>query len=838
MEKEFFFTWKDLKRLFLRKKKVYSSLFFVTFLCVFTVKIISPPLYTATAIFKQASQESSSADLVRSFFQHPSLGGKESGVQTVLESRTLLTKVIQDLGLAFEVKDSIAPIRWIQTAKDRIYAELGFSIPKREKFQCSHVFFDIERPVTMYLRFLERDSFEILNTSKQKIKEGVLGSPVGVLGGAFTLVKAENPVEGRLYKIRIHPMTELIKKTRANLEIKTSKKDKNILSLTYSSPNAKNAASFLNNLMASYQKYLKQENEELSSVQMGYLERRQKELMQKYEKSLEEHVAFLNKSLVDTGFVSFKQEIELLEKPNEEYLSKLYDIDLRLSRLHPKKESRGDEEGEPSYSFQKCSDEKKSTRENSSLDSLEKTLLQKEKQLRDVVLAAQKKTKGVISKDLEGISPETAEKLSLEYNEQLEALRITMEQLGHLQKKIFSPDFEITSLSGILTDSISQEMIQKAGRSILEMQDKINYSAKDLERIQEGIQGQKRFLFQHILQLIEMHKLKETLLEEKINSLQNASEHLLQVEKKLIQNQLDSLQQRMKSLPEKWKRENQLLMQRDLSMGVVEGLTQLSESKNINYQLFHVESKPVDQALIPYKAAKCFLFGQCFFIGFFVCSFAFAIHLVRWLSKGRAITEDSAKNFGVSFCGFLEENFHGKFEEVKSEDKETLRKVSSFISTNHKAKNHTSILLLSKSRAFFENTAALLSLKGLKVLLIECTPNSVNTKSSIGLYDYLLEKGPIAISKEKQFDRISSGNYEGAFVELLFRKSFEALLKERVSSYDVVLLALQAELSDAQISPIKDLADAFIIHTSDVFYEEVSFLLEDYSQKKLAVVLS
>lgn len=838
MEKEFFFTWKDVKRLFLRKKKVYSCLFCLAFLFVLIFRLTSPPLYTATAIFKQASQESSNADLIRSFFQSPGLGSKESGVQTVLESRTLLKKVIQDLGLALEVLDSSVPLRWIQAAKDRIYTELGFPISERSSLQFSHAFFEIESSLDFYLKFLEEGSFEILNKSKQKIKEGIVGASIEVLGGSFTLVEAKNSMKGRLYKVRIHPMSELIKKTRATLEIKSSKKDKNILSLTYSSPNAKKAALFLNTLMASYQKYLKKENEEISSVQMEYLERRQGELMQKYEKSLEEHVAFLDKSLADTGFVSFKQEIELLEKPNEEYLSRLYDIDLRLSRLHPKKVSRDDQDESRGPAFQNCVEEKSSPNKTIHPSGLEKVLLEKEQQLRDAELCAQRKTKGEVAKWLEGISPEAAEKLSLEYNEQLESLRTTIEQLRHLQKQILIPDFEITSLSGILTDAVSQEMIQKAGRSVLEMQDKTNYSAKDLERIQEGIYVQKRFLLQHMTQLIEMHKLRAHLFEEKITSLQNTSEHLLQIEKKLIQNQLDSLQQRMKSLPEKWKRESQLLMQRDLSMGVVEGLTQLAESKNINHQLFHVESKPIDQAFVPYKASKCFLFGQCFFAGLFISGFVFAINFVRWLSKGRAITETSAKEFGVTFCGFLDELFHGSLNDLRSEDRETLRKVSSFISDCQRGKRSICISVLSKSSSFSEGIAALLKLKGLKVLLVECTPSAVNTKDSIGLYDYLLDKGAVFIAKEKNFDRISSGGYEGAFIELLFRKSFEKLLKESLSSYDVVLLTLNSNLSNALVTPLKDVSDAFVVHLRDVFYEEAALVLEGSSQKDVAVVLS
>ncbi|MBS0627161.1 MAG: hypothetical protein JSS09_02995, partial [Verrucomicrobia bacterium] len=471
----------------------------------------------------------------------------------------------------------------------------------------------------------------------------------------------------------------------------------------------------------------------------------------------------------------------------EEYLTRLHEVDLKLSRLQRNTPVFG-----KGYTKQ-------------------------------VALISQK------DPDLQGVTPEVAEKLCVEYNQQWDLLRMNIEQLTRLQKQIFKSDFEITSLGGVLTDPVSQEMIQKAGRIALELQDVDNHSSKDQERMLNNLEGQKRFLSQHLMQLLETQKLKARLLKEKIFSLQETSARLLTVEKDLIVHQLTSLQHKMESLPEKWKRENRLVMQKDLSLGMLEGLTQLTESKNVQHQLFYVESKPIDLACVPMKPTREFIVLQGILVGILLCFFVGMKDCMRWLSQGLAITEDSASRLGVAFCGFLPLFFRSSLEESKGKDKEVLRKAAAFIVSLKKKDKGISVALLSQASSFASSIASLLYLQGLKVLLIECSPSLL--KKEKGLYDYLKGEASINILQEKGFDRISSGGYEGHFVELLFRGNFGKLVSDNVLTYDVVLLSVEANPSDSIMDPIKAQTDALVIHAEDVFYDKVG------KDKKIAVVL-
>ncbi len=828
MEKEFFFTLKDVKRLFIRRKKLYQRLFFIGFLSLFILNLCFPPIYKANAVFKYASQEGGESDLLRSFLQKSSFSFKESGVQSVLQSRTLLKKVLGELALNVEVQDPIF-VRWFQRAKDRIWAEIDSVLPDRDVLAFSHVFFEGVSPLKGFIRFLDDASFEVLNDKKEMVWSGSVGSTVILKNARFFVAPVASIKLDHLYSFRIIPWIDALRKVQANFQVKSSKKDKNVLNLFFSHEKKAVPASFLNAIMVCYQEYLKKENEEIATLQMEYLEKRQKELLQKYEKSLEEHVAFLSSSLRTSGFLSFKQEIDLLEKPNEECLSRLYDVDLALGRFPNKKQFEEEQQ------WKVCS---RQAIKESSVEGLENLLLKKEHKRRDVELAATKISEvsleeDFLSQEAEGLSLEIAQRLLEDYNKEQDALRLKIQQLKAVEKQIVEKDFQIASLSAVLEDPISQEMIQKASKSLFDIQDRINYSDKDIERFEKGMVTQKLFISKHVSQLLESYILKSSLVEKKIASLGNTTVHLLSLEKELIQKQLGSLQEKMESLPEKWKRENQLLMQRDLSLGVVEGLTQLTESKNIHHQLFQVESKPIDWAFISPKASKRLLFAQSLLAGVLLVFFFFGAHFLRWLFKGTAITADTAKALGVTFCGFLEKGFSSKIEDVLGDARETLRKVASFINLHRNQSKSICVSFLGKPvDSLVVNVGALLHLQGLKVLIVDCTPPKRYTQQGIGLYEYLLGEGSVTVTSKDEIDRIAPGAYHTCFVELLCRESFHELLAEKRKIYDVILLSMEANPLDMAASCLKSASDISIVYGEDVFYEE------SFVTSPLAVVLS
>lgn len=797
MEKEWLFTKKDMTRIFLRKKKLYVSFFIWASCLTIFFRLIQPPSHIAQATFRFSNQGGEQSDLLRSVLQNSRVSaGKENGVQSVLESRTLLRQVVEELGLNLEGPRPFFLIRWVQSAKDRIFSELGWKIPDRRDFIFSKAHFKEDVPSDFFLSFTEQEAFDVYGLNKKKLGSGKIDIPVTINGNTFTLQQTKSAKPGHTYKIHVEPWASAVKNVRGGLKIKPNKMEKTIFSLTFSHPSSEIACYFLNHLMSFYREHLKKENEEMASTQMQYLEKRQSELMKKYDKSLEEHQAFIHQGLDETGFVHLKQEIHFLERPSEDYLARLHEIDLKLNRL--KQSNPLLKTGNP----QMVSFEKKKP------------------------LGWQRHP------ELEGVTPEIVEKLCIEYNEQWDTLRTNIEQLSSLEKQVFRPEFEVTSLSGILTDAVSQEMIQKATKISLDLQDTENHSVKDKERLQASLDVQKRFLSQHIVQLLHMQKLKSRLLKEKIFSLQETSARLLGVEKDLLLHQLAGLQNKMKSLPEKWKRENQLTMQRDLSVGMLEGLAQLTESKNVHHQLFYVESKPIDLAHIPLKPNRGFILLQGGIVGFILCFFLWVRDCLRWFSLGLTVTEENARKLGVDFCGFLPLFCRDLFHNLKKEHTQALRKAAAFIFSQKEKNKRTCIAVLSAAPSFCSNVASLLHLQGSKVLVVECSPSVFHQEKEVGLYDYLAGLGPVTILQDKDFDRLPSGRYEKHFVEFLFRENFDKLIKGFLDSYDVVILSLEAPLSDPAVLPLKAKADALIVHAEDVLYEQMD------TEKKWAVVLS
>jgi len=788
MEKEWFATTADLKRLFVQKKKHYLRLFLLAAMAVVGYRFITFPSYTAKATFRFSAQGQDESHMLRSFLQNPrSTLSKEGAAQILLSSRTIIRQTAEDLGLLFEEKPIFFPFRCILAAKDRLFAELGLKTPDRRNILFSDVQVQGDEKWNFSIYLTKEGSFDLYDENKKKIGSGKVGEPVLCLGHRFTVKKILHPKA--CYHIRAVPWFSTWKKLSTNLKIRSNKIEKSIFFLTFSHPQRAVAIEFLDHLMGCYLRYLRHENEEMAAVQMNYLEKRQEELLAKYEKSLQEHQLFLQQGLADTGFLHLRQEIDLFEKPYEEYIHRLHQIDLKLERLR------------------------------------KYVPLQSNSLYRSV---AWEQTKG--GQELEGVSPEIAEKLCIEYSQERDQLRVNMETLHRLQKNIFRPDFEVTSLSTILSDSISHDMIEQGGKISLQLQDRTNHSEKDLERLQGNLTTYKQFLSEHLKQQLETQKIRSKLLQEKIGSLQKTSARLLQEEKELILHQLGQLRRGMKSLPEKWKREHQLTLQRDLSTGMLEGLSHLTESKNVHHQLFYLESKAIDQAYAPIKPTRVFAFLEAFIAGSLLAFFCLIKDFSTWLSRGVAITETSAKRLGVVFGGYLPKILSLSWKDMKVKEQEVIRKIAIHI-RSHRKEEGISVAILG-SKALAHAIGELLYKQGLKILIIECSPTGLRQDKDAGLYDYLLDNKDPQIRSKEGIDTLTAGQYVAHFAELLCRDSFAYLVDEKKKSYDVILLQLQTDIADSSTSALQISSDLVIAHAHDIFYNQVQ------EKEKLFVVLT
>jgi len=138
---------------------------------------------------------------------------------------------------------------------------------------------------------------------------------------------------GKAYPLTFTPISDLAQTLKKRLEIKPAKMDGHLLHLTFSDRNRHLASRFINQLTNSYQDFLKKENEEIVSAQIAYLNKRQKELSLSLEETFHEHKHYLENNLKESGFIGLAQEIEILSVPKQEYLSRLFEIELELKRL-------------------------------------------------------------------------------------------------------------------------------------------------------------------------------------------------------------------------------------------------------------------------------------------------------------------------------------------------------------------------------------------------------------------------------------------------------------------------------------------------------------------------
>ncbi|MBM3198687.1 MAG: hypothetical protein FJZ58_05475, partial [Chlamydiae bacterium] len=739
MRREYHFTAQDIKRIFLRRRAFYLRVFCGIYVGVVVIFCSVSSSYSSTALFKQVTSPTEEADLLQSFLQQSGLANKESGARAILESRSLLAEVVGELGLQGELVTSLWET-WLQKASQRLKAEVGIVSRDKKKIAFSHVSYGKEKSKEFFVHFVEQGYFEVLDKHGKKQAEGVVGYPVQTSWGHFTLDKVESEVKGTTYHLRLLPAMQCVENLRKHLRIKPNKIDKSTLVLQFSHPKRDIAIALLNSLMKAFQRRLYQENAQVASVQLDYLNRRQKELLQGYEEALETHALFLQEHLQKGGGMSLQQEMEGLQKPEERLSHRLHDIDLCLDRIGSPK---------PSLSM-----------EHTSFFSGEKSIVHE-----PIMLA----------EDMHKLWVGVAEKKSLQ--------AAHTKELRQWQRQLQDPSFEFTALGTVLIDPTSQELLQKASSFALQLQDVHLYSSKDRERIKEALQGCRQFLSEHLDQLASMSQKQEQILEANRLSLQRSYAVLLQKEKEVLQTRLETFSDKRQDLPFLWKKENQLFMQRDMSLSMMEGLNQLVEAKNIKAQLFHVESKPIDGAYAPLVPTRFFILAQGLLAGCLGTLCFFSRSFWRWLSQGRAITA-SLDSRDVIFCGFLREQ--GMKQDSGPEAKETLRKVVFSLSLLPGKR----VLVLSQSDEVPMRIAKMHHQRGKRVLWINASFSQVGALASDGFYDMLADAAvKPGFIQEEGVTYLSAGRYREHFVELLSQESLSCFLQSIDAEYDLILLS-------------------------------------------------
>ena len=229
--------------------------------------------------------------------------------------------------------------------------------------------------------------------------------------------------------------------------------------------------------------------------------------------------------------------------------------------------------------------------------------------------------------EFQGIDLDTASELYITYTKSLSELENLILQHQFMIEQLAKPGFEISSFSSLnQEDPVSADLVQKASRFAVAIQDSSNHGSKEKERLQTELDTLKKFYTLHLGQTIELSRIKQTQLRDKIESLQNAMLDLVQQQKSILENQLAEavesqkirlkqekgliarqiaeIQKELNKLPQKWASEKFVEHQIEMNARMVEELTKLVESKNISKNLEIVQSAPLDLALAPVKPAR------------------------------------------------------------------------------------------------------------------------------------------------------------------------------------------------------------------------------------------
>ena len=113
---------------------------------------------------------------------------------------------------------------------------------------------------------------------------------------------------------------------------------------------------------------------------------------------------------------------------------------------------------------------------------------------------------GKTPSELEGIDLKTAGQLFVEYNNRLDKAEAAKCHYAQFREEVLRKDVELGSLSSLLIDPLSQNLIAAANKIALQLKDEKHHSSKEGERWLEELDLQRKILSDHSGQLVKSKK--------------------------------------------------------------------------------------------------------------------------------------------------------------------------------------------------------------------------------------------------------------------------------------------------------------------------------------------
>lgn len=446
-------------------------------------------------------------------------------------------------------------------------------------------------------------------------------------------------------------------------------------------------------------------------------------------------------------------------------------------------------------------------------------------------------------KELEGMDLVSARNLFLQYNNKLDIAEASLRSLAQLKKEIPNSQFDLTSLSSVLHDPLSQKIIAEAGQLEIQLKDEKYHSAKEGERWKEELSLRRKILMDHLDQLMQVEGLNIDLTRQKMAGLQKVSldcinqqisvlheqagdmvkerRKALLMEKELLEKKMETIRSSLAAvLPEKWRFEKWLGIKTSMMNRVMETVAEVAESKAITSRLHHVESKPLDPALVPGGPIPPCLYRMICLGAILFPFLIFSFALIRQLLKGFPATQEKLKALRFPVLGEISSFCDGPLVGTPSgPDLELLRGIAHF-----SEKGKVIGLIGGRGPDYSYALGENLARRQVQSVMVRCDFlakfREGHTPGLLQVWEGKVVDPPIR--KGKGFDYILAGGYTPFGTEIIQSYRFQQLIDLLKGKYDWVFLLIRSPLVSAESLSVLRFCDQAVVTVSGEQIEELT----------------
>ncbi|MCB1084047.1 MAG: hypothetical protein KDK61_07025, partial [Simkania sp.] len=253
----------------------------------------------------------------------------------LLKSFQLMATVVEDLGLQASVITETPWKKRLCTMRENWNAERKVLLEDPDIFVFRNVKYDKNVKKKYRLVFQSLSEFEIFHPSiNSALVKGELGVPISFDDVTLTIEKVpQNLKLHHLYPLEIEAKMSILGALSDQLEVEMNLKDATIYELCLPYRDRELGIKIVNELMATYQRHLRNEASQMSGEQIAYLEKRKDELCGKMDGYLKDHVSYLKENLGTQGFLNLSQRLHHVSMRKQKFLDEKKALDSDLIRL-------------------------------------------------------------------------------------------------------------------------------------------------------------------------------------------------------------------------------------------------------------------------------------------------------------------------------------------------------------------------------------------------------------------------------------------------------------------------------------------------------------------------